>query len=197
MSAASTRPRSAGRTGSSGSRARRRRSPRSRAAAPSFATASSCRGGGKAGVGDRIEFLTPAGKRVETIVRGVYKRHGDLDQLLGQVVLSQALFDRSFPRPADLLTLVQADSTAGLEQELIAYPDAKLQTGDAFIESWTKWLTDVMSLTWLVPSCFRRFDSSLSRSAFPKTATNETSVRPIISAAAVEAVRPGFRIAFC
>ena len=35
-------------------------------------------------------FLTPAGKRVTTVVRGVYRKHGDLDQLLGQVVLSQA-----------------------------------------------------------------------------------------------------------
>ncbi len=107
-------------------------------------------GGGKAGVGDRIRFLTPAGKRVETVVRGVYERRGDLDQLLGQVVLSQEAFDRSFPRPADLLTLVQADSTAGLERALAAYPDAKLQTGEAFIASWTKWLTDVMSLFYVL-----------------------------------------------
>ena len=73
-------------------------------------------GGVEAGVGDELRFLTPAGKQVETVVRGVYKKHGDLDQLLGQVVLSQAAFDRSFPRPADLLTLVQADSTGGLER---------------------------------------------------------------------------------
>ena len=73
-------------------------------------------GGGKAGVGDPLRFLTPAGKQVDAVVRGVYKQHGDLDQLLGQVVLSQAAFDRSFPRPADLLTLVEADSTAALER---------------------------------------------------------------------------------
>ncbi len=107
-------------------------------------------GGGKAGVGDPLRFLTPAGKQVNTVVRGVYKRHGDLDQLLGQVVLSQAAFDRSFPRPADLLTLVEADSTAGLEQALAAYPDAKLQTDEEFIASWTQWLTDVMSLFYVL-----------------------------------------------
>ena len=83
-------------------------------------------------------------------MRGVYKKHGDLDQLLGQVVLSQAAFDRSFPRPADLLTLVQADSTGGLERALAAYPDAKLQTGEQFIDTWTKWLTDVMSLFYVL-----------------------------------------------
>jgi len=107
-------------------------------------------GSGKAAVGDRISFLTPAGKRVDAVVHGIYEKRGDLDQLLGQVVLSQAAFDRSFPRPADLLTLVQADSTAGLERALGAYPDAKLQTGPEFIDSWTKWLTDVMSLFYVL-----------------------------------------------
>jgi putative ABC transport system permease protein len=107
-------------------------------------------GAGKAVVGDRLRFLTPAGKEVEAVVRGVYEKHGDLDQLLGQVVLSQATFDRSFPRPADLLTLVQADSTAGLDRALAAYPDAKLQTGEAFIDNRTKWLNDVMSLFYVL-----------------------------------------------
>jgi putative ABC transport system permease protein len=105
---------------------------------------------GKAAVGDPISFLTPAGKQIDTIVRGVYEKHGDLDQLLGHVVLSQATFDRSFPRPADLLTLVQADSTAGIEAALAAYPDAKLQTGEAFVDSRTKWLNDVMSLFYVL-----------------------------------------------
>ena len=107
-------------------------------------------GSGEARVGDRIAFLTPAGERVETVVRGVYEKHGDLDQLLGQVVLSQAAFDRSFPRPGDLLTLVQADSTRGLEQALAAFPDAKVQSGEAFIESRTAWLDDVMSLFYIL-----------------------------------------------
>ena len=105
---------------------------------------------GEGHVGDTLVFLTPAGKDVRTVVRGVYKKHGDLDQLLGQVVLSQATFDRSFPRPGDMLTLVQADSTGGLERALAPFPDAKLQTGDEFIASWTAWLTDVMNLFYVL-----------------------------------------------
>ena len=105
---------------------------------------------GEGHVGDRLSFLTPAGKRVDTVVRGVFEKHGDLDQLLGAVVLSQQAFDASFPRPGDLLTLVQADSTAGLERALAAYPDAKLQTGDEFIASWTAWLSDVMNLFYVL-----------------------------------------------
>ncbi len=105
---------------------------------------------GEGHVGDTLTFLTPAGKNVQTVVRGVYRKHSDLDQLLGQVVLSQAQFDSSFPRPGDMLTLVQAGSTAGLEQALVAYPDAKLQTGDEFIASWTAWLHDVMNLFYVL-----------------------------------------------
>jgi putative ABC transport system permease protein len=105
---------------------------------------------GKGHVGDRLAFFTPAGKRVETTITGVYRKHGDLDQLLGQVVLSQAAFDRNFPRPGDLLTLVQVESTAGLERALAAYPDAKLQTGDEFIANWTAWLDDVMNLFYVL-----------------------------------------------
>ena len=105
---------------------------------------------GEGHVGDELVFFTPAGKRVETVVKGVYRKHGDLDQLLGQVVLSQAAFDRSFPRAGDLLTLVQVDSTAGLERALTAYPDAKLQTGDEFIANWTAWLDDVMNLFYVL-----------------------------------------------
>jgi putative ABC transport system permease protein len=107
-------------------------------------------GVGEAAVGDRIAFLTPAGKEIDAVVRGVYKKHGDLDQLLGQVVLTQAAFDRSFPRPADLLTLVNTTSPAAVERALAAYPDAKLQTGDEFIANWTAWLNDVMSLFYVL-----------------------------------------------
>ena len=105
---------------------------------------------GEGHVGDTLRFLTPAGKNVTAVVRGVYRKHSDLDQLLGQVVLSQAAFDGSFPRPADLLTLVEADSTAALEQALVAYPDAKLQTDDEFIAGWTAWLSDVMNLFYVL-----------------------------------------------
>ena len=45
-------------------------------------------------------------RRSRATVRGVYKKHGDLDQLLGNVVLSQETFDANFPRPGDMLTLV-------------------------------------------------------------------------------------------
>jgi putative ABC transport system permease protein len=107
-------------------------------------------GAGEAAVGDRIAFLTPAGKEVDAVVRGVYQKHGDMDQLLGQVVLTQAAFDRSFPRPADLLTLVNTSSPESLQRALAAYPDAQVRSDDAFIAKWTSWLTDTMSLFYVL-----------------------------------------------
>ena len=101
-------------------------------------------------MGDRIVFLTPAGKEVEAVVRGVYKKHGDLDQLLGRSCSRSRPSTATFPRPGDMLTLVQADSTGGLERALAAYPDAKLQTDDEFIANWTAWLTDVMNLFYVL-----------------------------------------------
>jgi putative ABC transport system permease protein len=101
-------------------------------------------------VGDTLRFLTPAGKQVTASVTGVYAKHGDLDQLLGNIVLSQTTFDANFPRPGDQLTLVDTDSPAALERALAAYPDAKLQTGDEFIANWTAWLNDVMSLFYVL-----------------------------------------------
>jgi putative ABC transport system permease protein len=105
---------------------------------------------GQGHVGETLRFLTPAGKQVAAEVTGVYAKHGDLDQLLGEIVLSQGTFDANFPRPGDLLTLVQTDSTGALERALAAYPDAKLQTGDEFIANWTAWLNDVMSLFYVL-----------------------------------------------
>jgi putative ABC transport system permease protein len=49
-----------------------------------------------------------------------------------------------------MFTLVQADSTAALEQALAAYPDAKLQTDDEFVTNMTAWLHDVMNLFYVL-----------------------------------------------
>ena len=78
--------------------------------------------------------------------------------------------------------------------ELTATPGAFAAASPAPIGTASQPLCEV--ITWLVPSCLRSAVSSLASRPLPKTATNETSVSPIISAAAVEAVRPGLRIAF-
>jgi len=100
-------------------------------------------------VGDRLRLLSPAGSEFEVVVRGVYEP-AELDALLGHVVLSQAAFDRSFPRPGDLYSFVTAASPAGLERALAAFPDAKLQTQDEFVEARSAWLGQIMNLFYVL-----------------------------------------------
>jgi putative ABC transport system permease protein len=100
-------------------------------------------------VGDSLALTAPNGKPLTVRVRGIFKP-SDLDSLLGQVVVSQATFDASFPRPADAFTLVDADSTASLERALAAYPDANPQTKDEYVDARAAWLTSVMNLFYVL-----------------------------------------------
>ena len=99
-----------------------------------------------------LVFVTPAGKRRRDDRPAASTRStATSTSCSGNIVLSQKTFDAQLPaRRGDLLTLVQADSTAGLEPALAAYPDAKLQTGDEFIANWTAWLNDVMNLFYVL-----------------------------------------------
>jgi putative ABC transport system permease protein len=105
---------------------------------------------GQGHVGEKLTLLTPAGDRLETTIRGVYAQRSNLDTLLGHVVVSHATFDSSFPRPGDSLTILAASTTTGVEDVLAVYPDSKLLTTDAFVEEWTSWLNDVMSLFYVL-----------------------------------------------
>ena len=100
-------------------------------------------------VGDTLTFETPDGKQVTVHVRGIFKP-SDLDSLLGGIVVSQAAFDRHFPRPADAFTFAGADSKQSLERALAAFPDANPQTRAEFIDERVSWLTSVMNLFYVL-----------------------------------------------
>ncbi len=101
------------------------------------------------GVGSTVRLLTPAGNELEVVVRGVYEP-ARFDALLGHVVVTQAAFDREFPRPGDLFSFVQASSPSALEGALAAFPDAKLQTQDEFVEARSAWLGQVLNLFYVL-----------------------------------------------
>jgi putative ABC transport system permease protein len=100
-------------------------------------------------VGDPISFRTPDGTPVTLTVRGVYEPP-ELDSLLGHVVVSQAAFDRSFPRPADAMTFVDASSQDAIDRALTAFPSAEAQTRDEFVDARIAWLTAVMNLFYVL-----------------------------------------------
>jgi putative ABC transport system permease protein len=99
--------------------------------------------------GDTLELRSPVGTRLKLVVRGVYEP-AKLDSLLGHVVVTQEVFDRSFPRPADLLTFANASSRQALERALAAYPDAKVATQDEFVRDRTAWLSSLMNLFYVL-----------------------------------------------
>ena len=101
------------------------------------------------GVGDIVTFQTPNGRQVTVTVRGIFKP-SELDSLLGGIVLSQAAFDREFPRPADAFTLVDADSEPAIDRALAPFPDAKAQTKSEFVNERVAWLTGVMNLFYVL-----------------------------------------------
>ncbi len=100
-------------------------------------------------VGDAVRYLTPSGKKVEVVVRGIYEP-SQFDPLLGHILVSQAAFEPTFPRPGDLITFVKASSSASVEQALARFPDTKVQTQDEFVEERSAWLGSMMNLFYVL-----------------------------------------------
>jgi putative ABC transport system permease protein len=101
-------------------------------------------------VGGSFLLTTPAGRRVDLTVRGVYAPP-TFDPLLGAVVLTQQAFDRNFQRPSDSLVLVRSDRpVAELASALGTFPDARVLTQSAFITDRTKDMTDMLNMLYVL-----------------------------------------------
>ena len=100
-------------------------------------------------VGDELTMTGPDGRNVDVTIRGVFDP-GDLDPLLGHVVMTQKAFDRSFPRPGDLFTFVNAGSTEQIERALTSFPTAETHTKDGFVDSRTSWVSSLMNLFYVL-----------------------------------------------
>jgi putative ABC transport system permease protein len=89
-------------------------------------------------VGSRFSLLVPSGKRRELVVRGIYEPP-PFYPLLGSVSVSRSTFDSLYERPRNQFTFVNVagdptDATQkGLEQALADFPDAKVQTREAWV----------------------------------------------------------------
>jgi putative ABC transport system permease protein len=108
-------------------------------------------------VGDSLRMLSPSGKSLRLHVSGVLDQGKfDLDPLLGTVMISQASFDRSFPRPADLYTFVNAPPVApavadrALAQGAERFPGAKISTRDEFVASRSSGISQILNLLYVL-----------------------------------------------
>ena len=108
-------------------------------------------------VGDPLAMVSPSGARLDLTVSAILDPGTfDLDPLLGSIVIGQAAFDRSFPRPADLYTFLNvpaagAPYVAKAEAEATKrYPGIKLSTRDEFVQSRVQGLSQILNLLYVL-----------------------------------------------
>jgi putative ABC transport system permease protein len=90
-------------------------------------------------VGDTFVLLTPNGKKTELVVKGIYSPP-PFFPMLGNVSISQTLFDSIIDRPRNSFVFVNvpgeptAATTASLKAAVKDFPDSKVQTRVAWID---------------------------------------------------------------
>ena len=101
------------------------------------------------GVGRSFILETPAGKRVHLTVAGIYDPP-ELDQVPGEVVISQGTFDRSFPRPQDEFVLVTGSSKRRLQAALTPYAGTKVMTREEFVTDRSAFVGKLLNLVYVL-----------------------------------------------
>jgi putative ABC transport system permease protein len=90
-------------------------------------------------VGDTISILTPSGDTLEQQVTGLYEPP-PFYPLLGGVSVTTETFDSTYDRPRNQFSFVNVSgdpsdaTTMSLEAAVAAFPDAKVQTREAWID---------------------------------------------------------------
>jgi putative ABC transport system permease protein len=89
-------------------------------------------------VGDTVSVLVASGETIDYEVTGLYEPP-PFYPLLGAVSLTTSAFDEAYERPRNQFTFVNVPgaptdaTTASLERAVVDYPDAKIQTREAWI----------------------------------------------------------------
>ncbi len=101
-------------------------------------------------VGDAFTLRSPAGNGISLRVLATYQPPR-VFEALGGVVVSQQAFDRTFPRPANSLTLISGDvSRAQLERALAAFPNAKLATRAEWVAAQTSFMDTLLNMVYVL-----------------------------------------------
>jgi putative ABC transport system permease protein len=100
-------------------------------------------------VGSPLQIVTPAGKHVRLTVAALYDP-ARLDDLLGNVLISQRTFDASFETPGDAYTFVRTSDRGSLDRALRAYPDAHLLTPAKFAASRASNLKSILNMLYVL-----------------------------------------------
>ncbi|MDQ3992859.1 MAG: ABC transporter permease, partial [Actinomycetota bacterium] len=106
-------------------------------------------------VGSTVTILTPAGKRVQLVVRGIFEPPNG-GSPFGPVTFSAERFDELYDSPANLYSFVQMrgdvteSNTAALEAALAEFPNAKSQTREEFVDNQISGLSAILNILYVL-----------------------------------------------
>ena len=106
-------------------------------------------------IGSPLELATPTGETLRLTVEGIWEEPKG-GSPFGEIGISHAAFDASFPEPANAFTFVNSDggisegNTAALKRELSAFPDANLQTRKEFKDAQVATLSQVLNVLYVL-----------------------------------------------
>jgi putative ABC transport system permease protein len=108
-------------------------------------------------VGSRFLMTTSQGDKLPLVVRGIDRPPSEsLDPVLGDVTVAQRAFDARFPRPKNLLTLVDmqggvtSSNTAALDQALQPFPDASLRDTPAWVDKRAAGINQILNIFYVL-----------------------------------------------
>jgi putative ABC transport system permease protein len=106
-------------------------------------------------VGSPLSLETPLGKRLRLRLKGIFKAPKG-GSPFGQITISTAAFDASYPNPRDLFAFIRTaggvspSNTAQLEQAVRGFPDAKIRTASQFKKNQESFLNKILDLLYVL-----------------------------------------------
>lgn len=109
-------------------------------------------------VGSRFSLLTASRRRLRLRVAAIWAPTSvqKIDPLIGKVVISNSAFDRSFPRPSNIYSFVDARggataaNTASLERALKPFPDATVYTKAGWVDRRASGIDKLLNLLYVL-----------------------------------------------
>jgi ABC-type antimicrobial peptide transport system permease subunit len=106
-------------------------------------------------VGSPVVVTTPTGGRVPLVVKGIFKPPNG-GSPFGPVTMSAVTWDRAYPQPENLYTLVKmtggetSANSRTLNRVMNAFPNAKVQTRQQFIDNQISGLSSVLNILYVL-----------------------------------------------
>jgi ABC-type antimicrobial peptide transport system permease subunit len=108
-------------------------------------------------LGSRFLLTTSQGDKLPLVVRGIDRPPSeDFDAVLGNMTIAQRAFDARFPRPKNLLTLIDMQggvtgaNTAALDRALQPFPDASLRDTPAWVEKRAAGINTILNIFYVL-----------------------------------------------